>query len=213
MGSVCIPIGVYSNMQFYIPRNISWPSPWITLQFPIFGNHCLTYYNKQRFCSFTGRQHRTICPFICRYLLRMSPSCGWNLFCAQCCNTAVKLYNKCSDICNTSGTRHYAHSHQIFNVLSQSPAVCYYHFCTSSRQHKWICFLSMSSTTHSYTACPFSGLSPVHRYFHTLVNLFWCIINTNFPKKCTQIIPKGTDRSRFSSLHKGGSDYQDSWSV
>jgi hypothetical protein len=62
-GLVCIPLGVYSNMQFYISCNISWPSPWITLQFPIFGNQCLTYYNKQWFCFITGRQHRTICPF------------------------------------------------------------------------------------------------------------------------------------------------------
>jgi len=58
--------------------------------------------------------------------------------------------------------------------------------------------------------CLFSDVSPVHRYFHTLTILLWCILNTDFPKKCTQIIPKGTDGSRFSSLHKGGSDYQDS---
>jgi len=136
MGSVCIPLGVSSNMQFYIPCNISWPSPWIILQFPIFGNHCLTYYNKQWFCFITGWQHGTICPF---YL--QVPS-----------EDETELWLK--------------------SVL-----------------------------------CLSSDVSLVHRYFYTLINLLWCIINTNFSKKCTQIIPKGTDPSRFYSLHKGGSDY------
>jgi hypothetical protein len=99
------------------------------------------------------------------------------------------------------------HSHQIFNVLSHSPAVCCYHFCTSSRQHKWICFLSMSSTTLSRTACLFSGLSPVHRYFLTLTNLLGCIINTHFHRKWRHIIFKETDPTRFYFLHKGDSDY------
>jgi hypothetical protein len=87
---------------------------------------------------------------IYRCLLRMSLSCGWNLFFAQSCSIAIRLYNKRSDTRSTSDTTHYAHSHQIFNVLSHSPVVCCYHFCTSSTQHMWMCFLSMSRTALSY---------------------------------------------------------------
>jgi len=132
----CIPLGVSSNMQFCIPYNIPWSLPWITLQFPFFGNHCLTYYKKHWFCLITGWKHGTICP---SYL--QVPS-----------EDETELWLK--------------------SIL-----------------------------------CLFSDLSQVHRYFHTLINLIWCIINTNFPKKCTQIIPKRTDPSRFHSLHKRSSEY------
>ena len=98
---------------------------------------------------------------ICRYLLRMSLSCGWNLFFAQSCSTAIRLYNKRSDTRTTSDTTHYAHSHQIFNVLSHCPVVCSYHFCTCSTQHMWTCFLSMLRTSLPYKSRPFSVLSPI----------------------------------------------------
>ena len=104
---------------------------------------------------------------IYRCLLRMSLSCGWNLFFAQSCSTAIRLYTKRSDTRSTSDTTHYAHSHQIFNVLSHSPVVCCYHFCTSSTQHMWTCFLSMSRTALPYKSRPFSVLSPIHSiYIH-----------------------------------------------
>jgi len=150
MGSVLIPLGVPSNMLFHIPHIISHPSLWITLQFPIFGNHT-THYDKQWFWLFTRQitEQSVLC--ICMYLLRMSPSYGCNLFCAQSHNTAITLYNKHSDICNTSDAGHHAHSHQKFHVLSHSHcrncSVLLPFLCQQQTTHVNMLFVSVMDST------------------------------------------------------------------
>ena len=147
MGSVSIAVGVPSNMQFHIPCIISHPSLRITLQFPISGDHN-TYCDKQWFCFTTRQQHRTISPFYLQVTSEDESELWSNAFFAQCCNTAIRVYNKRSDTCNMSDARRYACSHHIFNVLSHSPVVCCYHFRANSRQHTWIrCFVDVMDGT------------------------------------------------------------------